>query len=70
MPSTLFVSGEIYLLQIFFFVSLYFIHVSESSKSSSKINEISYSVSWAHRLAGLADPCKSDLVNFVRDTGK
>jgi len=48
-------------------VSLYLIHVSESSKSSSKINEIVYSVSWAHRLAGLADPCKSDLVNFVRE---
>lgn len=48
-------------------VSLYLIHVSEMSKSSSTINDIVYSVSWAHRLAGLTDPCKSDLVNLVRE---
>lgn len=48
-------------------VSLYLIHVSESSKSSSKINEIVYSVSWEYILASLADPCKADLVNFVHE---
>ena len=48
-------------------VSLYIIHLSESAKSSSKIEEVSYSISWAHKLAGYKDPCKSDLVTSVRD---
>ena len=33
-------------------VSLYLIHLSDSNKSSSSINEALYSISWAHRIAG------------------
>lgn len=50
-------------------VALYLIDVTEndSSKSDSKINNIFYAISWAHRLAGLPDPCQTDLVNFVKE---
>lgn len=41
--------------------------MSDLAKSGSKIDEIVYSVSWAHKLAGFNDPCKSDVVNFARD---
>jgi hypothetical protein len=38
------------------------IHLTNAGKSASTINEALYAISWAHRLADLADPCKSDLV--------
>ena len=41
--------------------------MSDSAKSGSKIDEIVYSVSWDHKLAGFIDPCKSDIVSFARD---
>jgi hypothetical protein len=40
-------------------VSVYLIHLTNAGKSASTINEAFYAISWAHRLAGLADPCKS-----------
>ena len=42
--------------------------MSDFAKSGSKIDEIVYSLSWAHKLAGFNDPCKSDIVNFARDS--
>ncbi|XP_071140495.1 integrase/recombinase xerD homolog [Mytilus edulis] len=48
-------------------VSLYLIDLTETAKSHSKINEMFYAISWAHRLAGLPDPCKSDLVLSVKE---
>lgn len=48
-------------------VSVYLIHLTNAGKSASTINEAFYAISWAHRLAGLADPCKSDLVKTIRE---
>lgn len=48
-------------------VSLYLAHITQSAKSGSKLNEVTFAISWAHRLAGLPDPCKSDLVNLVNE---
>ena len=48
-------------------VSLYLIKLSDSAKSVSKIDEAFYAISWAHKLAGYSDPCKTDLVVSVRE---
>ena len=48
-------------------VSVYLIHLTNAGKSASTINEVFYAISWAHILAGLADPCKSDLVKTIRE---
>ena len=50
-----------------FSIALYLIHLSESSKSTSKIDEAMYAISWAHTLSGFSDPCKSNLVRSVRE---
>jgi hypothetical protein len=34
---------------------------------ASTINEAFHAISWAHRLAGLAVPCKSDIVKTIRE---
>jgi hypothetical protein len=46
---------------------LYLINLSESANSVSKIDEAFYALSWAHKLAGVPDPCKNDLVVSVRE---
>ena len=38
-------------------------------KSASTINEAYYGISWAHKLAGDLDPCRSDLVISVKEGG-
>jgi hypothetical protein len=43
------------------------IHLTNAGKSASTINEAFYAISWAHRLAGLADPCEPDLVKTIRE---
>ena len=48
-------------------VSVYLIHLTNAGKSASTINEAFYCISWAHRLAGLEDPCKSDLGKTIRE---
>ncbi|VDI30544.1 Hypothetical predicted protein [Mytilus galloprovincialis] len=48
-------------------VSLYLIHISQNAKSASKINEVIYAISWAHKLAGFNNPCTSELVTFVNE---
>jgi hypothetical protein len=48
-------------------VSVYLIHLTNAGKSASTINEAFCVISWAHRLAGLADPSKSDLVKTIRE---
>lgn len=50
-----------------FNIALYLIHLSESAKSTSKIDEAMYAISWAHTLSGFSDPCKSNLVRSVRE---
>jgi hypothetical protein len=45
------------------------IHLTNAGRSASTINEAVCAISWAHRLTGLADPCKSDrgLVQTIRE---
>jgi hypothetical protein len=49
------------------FNALYFVQVSETAKSSSKINEVFYAISWKYDLSGCADPCISDLVMATKE---
>lgn len=56
-------------------VSLYLVHLAQTSQSSSKIQTHVHAISWAHSLAGYTDPCGSSLVQSVkegalRDTGR
>ena len=41
--------------------------MSNSHKSASSINEAFYAISWAHKLAGVQNPCVSDLVISVKE---
>jgi hypothetical protein len=50
-----------------FHVSLYLIHISDLRKSVSSINEAFYSISWAHKLAGVYNPCTSYFVLSVKE---
>ena len=38
----------------------------DSRSSASKVNMAVYSISWAHEIAGLEDPCKSNLVKQIK----
>lgn len=49
------------------YIALYLIEIAENKKSISKIDEAVYAISWAHKLAGYSDPCKSELVVSVRE---
>ena len=46
---------------------MYLINLSESANSVSKIDEAFYALSWAHKLAGVPDPCKNYLVVSVHE---
>lgn len=46
---------------------MYLIHLTKLGKSTSTLNESFYAISWAHKLAGYYDPCKSDLVISVKE---
>ena len=48
-------------------VSAYLIHLTNIGKSSSSINEAFYAINWAHKLAGVVNPCDSDLVVTVKE---
>ena len=48
-------------------VSLYMVHLSKTYNSTSKIDEAFYAINWSHKLAGLPNPCTSDLCNIVKD---
>ena len=50
-----------------FYVSLYLIHLSKTFHSAAKVHEAIYAISWAHNLAGLPDPCQSQLLKSVKD---
>ena len=45
-----------------YFVSIYLIHVSHSAKSPSPNVKVILAISWAHKLAGLQDPCSSPII--------
>jgi hypothetical protein len=40
---------------------------SNLRKSVSSINEVFYSISWAHKLAGVYNPCTSEFVLSVKE---
>lgn len=48
-------------------VALYIISIAKDYKSSSKIQLAIHSISWAHQLAGLKDPCESALVKLTKE---
>ena len=48
-------------------VASYLVYLTNIGKSTSSINEAFYAISWAHRLAGVENPCKSDLVISVKE---
>lgn len=48
-------------------VALYLSWLKQSNPSESKINSVTYSISWAHNVAGFADPCSSVLVRNVKE---
>ena len=50
-----------------YYVSLYLIHLSETYKSVSKIDEAFYAISWVHKISGFVDPCHSFLCQSVKD---
>ena len=50
-----------------FHVALYLINLCDLGKSSSTINEAFYAINWAHNLAGVYNPCTSDLVVTVKE---
>ena len=48
---------------------MYLIHLAKTFGSAAKLNEAIYAIGWAHKLAGYPDPCKSPLVDSVKDGG-
>lgn len=51
-------------------VSLYIIYLMQSNCSTSKIEEVLYSIAWAHSIAGYDNPCASNLVLNVAEGAK
>lgn len=56
-------------------VALFLSSMKDSSPSASKVNAITYSISWAHKVSGFSDPCNTNLVSFtknglLRDSGR
>ena len=48
-------------------VASYLIYLTNMGKSTSSLNEAFYAISWAHKLAGVNNPCESDLVVTVKE---
>ncbi|XP_071171010.1 uncharacterized protein [Mytilus edulis] len=51
-------------------VSLYIVYLMQNECSASKIDEVIYSVGFAHKIAGFVNPCSSDLVVQVAEGAK
>ena len=49
------------------FIALYLLYLSQNSESHAPVSLAFYSISWAHRSAGLNDPTKGDLPKMVRE---
>ena len=49
------------------YVALYLLELSQNAKSHSPVTLAYYSISWAHRSAGLNDPTKGDLPRMVKE---
>ncbi|XP_033728368.1 integrase/recombinase xerD homolog [Pecten maximus] len=53
-----------------FYVALYLSSLIQSGCHFSKIEEVIFSLSWCHKIAGFQDPCSDFLVQSVRLSGK
>lgn len=53
-----------------FSISLFLVSLIQTSCHYSKIEEIVFSLSWCHKMAGFTDPCKSFLVQSIRSSAK
>ncbi|XP_063419642.1 uncharacterized protein LOC134704617 [Mytilus trossulus] len=51
-------------------ISLYLIYLMQNECSSSKIEEVIYSIAWAHNIAGYNNPCASEIVKNVAEGAK
>ena len=49
------------------YVAIYLLELSQTAKSHSPVTLAYYSISWAHRSAGLTDPTKGDLPRMVKE---
>ncbi|CAC5392192.1 unnamed protein product [Mytilus coruscus] len=47
------------------YVGLYLQHLIESPKGFNSVDTAFYSIKWAHRITGVTDPCKSELVKNI-----
>lgn len=50
-----------------FHVALSLIHLKNLGKAKGSIDEAFYAIGWAPKLAGLLDPCDSNLTKTVRE---
>lgn len=50
------------------YVALYLLEISQKSKTHAPVSLAFYSISWAHRSAGLNDPTKGDLPKMVKES--
>jgi hypothetical protein len=49
------------------YVAMYLMHLANKGKSVSTLNNVYYDICWTHKVAGVADPCKSDLVMSMKE---
>jgi site-specific recombinase XerD len=49
------------------YVAMYLMHLANKGKSVSTLNKAYYDICWTHKLAGVADPCTSDLVISMKE---
>ena len=49
------------------YIALYLLNLSQNANSHAPVSLAFYSISWAHRSAGLTDPTKGDLPKMVRE---
>ncbi|KAK3101427.1 hypothetical protein FSP39_003485, partial [Pinctada imbricata] len=50
-----------------FHLSMYIIHLTKNGNSATNIQSVCHAISWAHSMAGVKDPCESDLVKLVKE---
>ncbi|KAK3085138.1 hypothetical protein FSP39_024971 [Pinctada imbricata] len=46
---------------------MYIIHLTKNGNSATNIQSVCHAISWAHSMAGVKDPCESDLVKLVKE---
>jgi hypothetical protein len=49
------------------YVAMYLMYLANKGKSVSTLNKAYYDICWTNKVAGVADPCKSDLVISMKE---